>query len=161
MQSLAYRARGAAILAVLLLMAACGPLPPVASFPGAGAAPSAERAEAASRSGDHAAAAAMYEALAAAATGTAPAGLQLLAIREWLSANRASDATRVLGNIRGTLSAEQQNERRILAAEVALANNQPQGAWEQLAAITDSLTMNSAPYLEARMRAALATARPG
>jgi outer membrane PBP1 activator LpoA protein len=158
MRSLAYRAPGAAIVTVLWLLAGCAALPPPASFPGATAAPSVEHAEAAGRRGDHAAAAAMYEALAASAP--APAGLQLLAGREWLNANRSVDAARVLNSIHGTLAAEQLNERRILAADVALANGQGQNAWEQLAAITDSAIQNSAAYLDARMRAALASARP-
>jgi uncharacterized protein len=164
MRSLPYyvpRAAAFAVLpfAALLLLVSCAALPPPTHFPAAGNAPaSAARAEAASRRGDHAAAAAMYEAVAPTAADT-PA-LQLLAAREWLSANRPIDAARVLTGIKGTLNAEQTIERRLLGAEVALANGQAQGAWEQLGAITDTTTTSSPAYLEARMRAALATARP-
>jgi uncharacterized protein len=164
MRSLPYYAPRAAAFAVLpiaalLLLASCAALPPPTNFPAAAnAPPTAARAEAAGRRGDHAAAAAMYEAIAPNAA-DAPASL-LMATREWLSANRPIDAARVLSGIKGTMNAEQSIARRLLGAEVALANGQGTGAWEQLAAITDTVTTSSPAYLDARMRAALFTSRP-
>ena len=150
------------ILAVLLLTlgAGCTGLQPP-GFPAAAQAPSVERAQAAGQRGDHAQAAAMYEALAARAAATERNGLLLMATRSWLSAGRGVDAARVLGMLGPGLSADQTTQRRILDAEVPLANGQAQQAWTRITAVPEpSGGALALEYLDARMRIAMAAARP-
>jgi outer membrane PBP1 activator LpoA protein len=77
-----------------------------------------------------------------------------------LHANRGTDASRVLGTITGTLSTDQATQRRILDAEVALALGQAQPAWQKITAIPEPTGTAAGLYFEARMRIALAAARP-
>src|SRR4051812_21247595 len=66
-----------------------------------------DRAAELTRSGDHAGAAALYERLAAEATGSDSAEFRLRAVREWLAAGRASEADRVLASLPGGLTQQQ------------------------------------------------------
>lgn len=153
-----------ALLAVWL--AACTTLPP-ASFPGAaapGAAVTAQGAEAAARRGDHAQAAQTYESLARSASGADAVTLRLQAAGEWLAGGRAGEASRLvasLGTSATALTPEQSTWRRILDADLALAAGQAQQAWEKIAALAEPAAgANVSRYLDARMRIAMAAARP-
>jgi len=157
-----------AILATLL--AGCASLPPP-SFPGAGsgsaasaAAPSTQAAEAAARRGDHAQAAQLYESLARSAARADAPGYSLLAASEWLSGGRAGEATRLVGALAapGTaLTPDQATWRRILDADLTLFAGQAQQAWVKIAAIAEPAAGAIATrYLDARMRIAMAAARP-
>lgn len=150
------------ILAALLLTVAAGCVglqPP--TFPGATQQPTVERAQTAVLRGDHAQAAATYEALAARAAATDRNALLLLATRSWLAAARSVDAARVLGMLGTGLTAEQGTQRRILDAEITLANGQAQTAWTRISAVAEPTMPGLAgEYLDARMRIAMAAARP-
>jgi uncharacterized protein len=143
-----------------LLLAACTGLPPPATFPGAGGAASIERAEAAAQRGNPAQAAQMYETLATRAGGSGQAGLQLRATRAWLTAGRGSEAQRVLDSMAAPASVEQRNERSLLEAELALSSGRAQLAWTRIEPLPEPAGAAAAPYLDARMRIALAAARP-
>jgi len=130
-------------------------------FPAATPAPSSERAQALLARGDHAQAAAMYEALAMRAAAGERNALLLTAARSWLNATRTTDAARVLGLLGTGLSTDQTTQRRILDAEIALANGQAQQAWTRIAAVPEPAGGAQAiGYLDARMRIAVAAARP-
>jgi outer membrane PBP1 activator LpoA protein len=146
----------AALIAAVLLIAGCVAFqPPVQEANGP------QRAEAAARKGDHAQAAGLYESAAAATEAANRPPLALAAVREWLAAGRAADATRVLGTLGANLSPEQAFERRLLDAEVALVAGRPQDAWQQVSAIAEPTTTQAARrYLELRMRVAFAAALP-
>lgn len=160
MRSLPHSAPRAAAIILLTLVVGCAALPPPASFPSSEPVPNLERAQAAARRGDHAQAAGSYELLAARAAPADRANLQLLATREWLRANRGADASRALGTITGTLSADQATQRRIFDAEVTLSIGQAQQAWQKITAIPEPTGAAAGLYFEARMRIALAAARP-
>jgi uncharacterized protein len=147
-------------IALGALLAACAGLPPPATFPGAGGTPSVERAEAAAQRGNPAQAAQMYETLATKAAGSEQITLQLRAARAWLSAARTSEAQRVLDGMAGPGTVEQRNERTLLEAELALANGRAQLAWTRIEPLPEPAGAAAAPYLDARMRIALAAARP-
>lgn len=150
------------IVAVLLLAfgAGCVGLQQP-NFPVTTQAPSAERAQALLARGEQAQAAAMYEALAMRASAAERNALLLTAARSWLNATRTADASRVLGLLGAGLSADQNTQRRTLDAEIALANGQAQQAWTRISAIPEPAGGALAiEYLEARMRIALAAARP-
>jgi outer membrane PBP1 activator LpoA protein len=90
----------------------------------------------------------------------APA-LQLQAARAWLQAGRPADATRDLRAITANLTPAQLTERRILEADIELANGQAQSAWQQISAIPDPAGTPIAPqYYASRMRIAMAAGRP-
>ncbi len=149
-------------LALALLLAGCAGLPP-ATFPGTTQVATPPAAEAAARRGDHAQAAGLYETLAAAATPAEAATLRLQAASEWLLAGRSGDAGRLvstLGANAGALNAEQSVWRRILDADVTLANGQAQQAWTRISGLAEPTGANAPRYLDARMRIAMAAARP-
>jgi uncharacterized protein len=141
-------------------LAACAGLPPPATFPGASGAATVERAEAAAQHGNPAQAAQMYETLAKQSTADQQTAMQLRAVRAWLSAGRTSDAQRVLDSMANPASVEQRNERTLLEAELALQNGQAQLAWTRIEPLPEPTGTAAAAYLDARMRIALAAARP-
>jgi len=128
--------------------------------PGVQAPPSLDRAHALERSGDHSAAAQIYETLATQNTGTEQNALLLLAAAEHLRARKPQDADRVLASIVPPLTPEQTFERQMLGIELALARNQGQDAWRQIAAIAQPAGGPTVVrYLELRQKAAFATGR--
>lgn len=140
-------------------IAACSGMPAPATFPGGRQAATAERAADSARRGEHVQAAGMYETLARRAAAADRPGLLLNAAQEWLAAARPGDASRVLNGI-GTLSAEQTVWQRILQADMAHANGQAQQAWQAISGIAAPVGTLGAYYYDARMRLALAAARP-
>ncbi len=152
-------ARPAAWLLLLwsaLLLAGCQSLSGAAPGPG-----SLQRAEALALRGDHDDAAREYEKLAEDNPGTAGNGYVLAAAREWLAANRAAEARRVLALVSGTPSAAQSFELQLLNAELTLDAGEAQRAWQQLEALaTPREAAPLQPYLALRQRLAFATGRP-
>jgi uncharacterized protein len=111
--------------------------------------------------GQSAQAAVQDEARARARSGNEQARLQLRAAREWLDAGRGADATRVLNDISGALTAEQIVQRRLLEAQITLAAGHAQQAWVQMQLIAEPVgTPTARPYLEVRQQLALAAGRP-
>lgn len=140
---------------LLALLAGCAGFAPPLATTGAG------RAQTAARNGDHAQAAAQYEALAAASSGADQAELQLSAAREWLAANRVADAQRVLAAMTAAANPQQQLRRRLLQAQAALTANHAAEAWRRISAIgTPADPQLALRYEDLRMRIALAANRP-
>jgi hypothetical protein len=140
-----------------MLLAGCLSLPPVV-VPGA---PQAQNAAALSRHGDHARAAAAYEALAAGSTAAARAELQLSAAREWLAANRPDQAARVLAATAIEPGSSAAYERGLLAAETSLALRRPREAWQQISGLSPAAAAPAAlQYYSLRMQIALAAGLP-
>jgi len=140
----------------LAALAGCSSFPP-ASFPDATSAraPTAAPATAREKSG-----AALEEAARRAAPADQPA-LQLQAARAWLQAGRTADATRLLRSIKSPLTPVQTTERRVLEADIELANGQAQHAWQLMSAISAPTGTPAAPqYYQSRMTIALAAGRP-
>jgi outer membrane PBP1 activator LpoA protein len=160
MYRLTHLARPFAIGCVSALLQSCAALPPPASFPAASNASSIERAEAAAQRGDRVQAAETFEALATSATAGDRVALRLRAARAWLNAGRSTDAARLLQLVGTATTAEQRNERALLEAEIALANGQPQQAWASIDQLPEPAGPAALTYLDARMRIAMATARP-
>ncbi len=144
-----------ALLATLASFVGCSSFPP-ASFPDAGhAAPAPAPANAREK-----AAAALDDAARRAAPADQPA-LQLQAARAWLAAGRSAEATRALRAIKGNLTPVQVTERKVLEADIELANGQSQRAWQLISAVAAPTGTPAAPqYYESRMRIALAAGRP-
>ena len=120
----------AAALLALTLIAGCTPMATDGSAPA-----SSDRAERLQRQGNFAAAAQMYERLAAQNPPPDSVGFALSAARAWLSANRADDAQRVLDGVPASLDARQQFERALLRAETATARGQYAAAWRDISAV--------------------------
>ena len=147
-----------ALIALLALaaLAGCASFPP-ASFPGAKptGTPSPAPANARERT-----AAGLDDAARRASRAEQPA-LQLQAARAWLEAGRTAEATRALHGITGNLTAAQLTERRVLEADIDLANGQAQRAWQKMGAIAEPTGTPMAPqYLDSRTRIAIAAGRP-
>ncbi len=147
----------AALLIAALLLAGCQSLSGSAPGPG-----SLQRAESLAQRGDHEPAAREYEKLAEDNPGTAGNGYVLVAAREWLAANRAADARRVLALISGTPSASQAVELQLLNAELLLVDGEGQRAWQQLEAMAGAARdpARQQAYLALRQRLAFVTGRP-
>ena len=128
----ASRSTPALLAACVLLLAACA----TTSDPGAGPA-SAERAERLLRQNNPAAAAQMYERLAAANTPPSGPGYALSAARAWLAAGRPDDAQRALTAAGATLTDAQRIDQALLQAELLAARGQYANAARQLAAIRE------------------------
>jgi outer membrane PBP1 activator LpoA protein len=147
-----------AVATALTALAGCGSFPP-ATFPaatttGAGAPAPAEATA-------HGRNAAALESAARRAEPAARPALQLQAARAWLQAGRSADAARALAGISAALTPVQVIERRVIEADVELANGRAQQAWQKMSAIAEPTGTPAAPqYLESRMRIALAAARP-
>jgi uncharacterized protein len=145
-------------LAALVTLAACSSFPP-ASFPNAQPATPAPGAPAPSSAHERTATE-LDEAAARAKPADQP-GLQLQAARAWLQAGRPADAARDLRAITGKLTAVQVTERRVIEADIDLANDQAQRAWQKMSAIPEPTGTPIAPqYYASRMRIALAAGRP-
>jgi outer membrane PBP1 activator LpoA protein len=143
-----------ALLAALVL-ASCTSLGPGSEPPA-----SLDRARAPDSSGDYAAAARVYEALAAQNSGTQQNGFLLQAALEHLRAHKPDDAQRVLASINPPMTPDQNFERQMLNVELALARNQGQEAWRQISAVPQPPGGAGVPrYLALRQRAAFATGR--
>ncbi|HWX68767.1 MAG TPA: penicillin-binding protein activator [Steroidobacteraceae bacterium] len=125
--------------------------------------PSIDRAQELERSGDPAGAARVYEELATQNSGTDRTGLLLHAARDYLAAQRADEAARVLGQAQGPFSPEQVTEQVLLNAQLALARGQPQEALRLLNAIAaPAAGEQAARYRELHANAtALAAGHPG
>jgi outer membrane PBP1 activator LpoA protein len=152
--------RALAGMAVLAL-SGCGAYPPVRP-PQAPPEGTVQGAQGAPAQGDHARAAAQYETMAATRPPPAQVDLLLAAVREWLAAGRAADATRVLTSLNDAgLTPAQSTERSLLSAESSLAAQHPQEAWEKIAALPEPTTAGGAVrFFSLKMRIAMATARP-
>jgi uncharacterized protein len=148
--------RSVAVLAAALVLTGCPALGPRGEPP-----PSQDRARSLERSGDHAAAAAMYERLAAQNSGSEQNAYLLLAAREYVKARRPDDAQRVLASITSQLTPEQSFERQMLTIELALARNQVNEAWQQISNIQQPAPPQQAiRYLSLRQQVAFAAGRP-
>jgi len=117
-----------------------------------------DRADAASRAGDHAGAAALYERLAGETTGGDSIEFRLRAARAWLAAGRAADADRVLAGVGPGASQQQQLERHLLGIQSALAQGRGDQAWKDVSAMTaPTAPAAAARYYETRQQVAIAT----
>jgi outer membrane PBP1 activator LpoA protein len=144
-----------ALIAAVLALSGCPSLTTVAPPP------SVDRAASLEQSGDPAGAARVYEGLAAQNSGADRNAYLLRASHAWLLAQRAEEAARVLGGLEGTLSPEQQTERALLFAEIALDRGQTQDAWRQLSALaTPANAAQAARYRDLKARAAVGAGHP-
>ncbi|HUO18281.1 MAG TPA: penicillin-binding protein activator [Steroidobacteraceae bacterium] len=142
---------GSAALAVACALSGCPSLTNVSPPP------SLDRAARLEQAGDAGGAARIYEALAGQNSGADRSAYLLRAAHAWLGAHRADEAARVLSGLEGTLTPEQQTERALLSAEIALERGQIQEAWRQL----DALPMPANPAQAARYRDLKARAAVG
>jgi uncharacterized protein len=141
--------RGAALAAAFVLTG-CPSLTTVSPPP------SADRAASLEQSGDAAGAARVYEELAGQNTDASRNTYLLRAAHDWIAAHRADEAARVLTGLQAGLSAEQQTERGLLGAEVALERGETQEALRQLAAMPPPANAaQAARYRDLKARAAL------
>jgi len=123
--------------------------------------PSADRAASLEQSGDSGGAARIYEALAAQNSGAERNAYLLRAAHDWLGTNRPEEAARVLGSLEAGLNPEQQSDRSLLLAEIALDRGQTQDAWRQLSAMpTPANPAQAARYRDLKARAALGAGHP-
>jgi outer membrane PBP1 activator LpoA protein len=125
--------------------------------------PSVDRAAALEQSGDQAGAARVYEALAAQNSGSERNDLLLHAARDYLNAHRPDDAARVLAGTAGTFGPEQQTERTLLAAQLALQHGDGAEALRELDSIAPPREpQQAARYADLRAQAARVAGRtPG
>ncbi|MBS0387612.1 MAG: penicillin-binding protein activator, partial [Proteobacteria bacterium] len=145
-----------ALAAAFGALAACASFPP-ATFPARTTSGAPTPAESATHSRN----ASALESAARRAEPEARPALLLQAARAWLQAGRATEAAQVLGGITGTLTPVQLIERRVIEADIDLANGRAQQAWQKMSAIAEPAGTPAAPqYFESRMRIALAAARP-
>ena len=108
--------------ALLVVVALAVVLTGCPTTPRRGGPPNVDRAEELTRTGDHAAAAALYERLAAETTGSDSAEFRLRAARAWLAAGRAADADRVLALLPAGLTQQQALEQSLLRIQSALVS---------------------------------------
>ena len=149
---------GLALVAALGALSACASFPP-ATFPArtTAGAPASASAEVATQSRS----ASALESAARRADPAARPALQLQAARAWLLAGRGAEAARALAGIPATLTPVQVIERRVIEADIELANGHAQQAWQKMSPIAEPAGTAAAPqYFESRMRIALAAARP-
>ena len=145
-------------IALLVLLAAALALSGCPSTPRRGGPPSVDRAEALTRSGDHAAAAAVYERLATETTGADSSEFRLRAARAFLAAGRALEADRVLALLPAGLTQQQTLEQNLLKIQSALAQGRGDEAWRQISAMqAPSAQSAAARYYETRQQVAIAT----
>jgi outer membrane PBP1 activator LpoA protein len=141
-----------AIVAAALVLSACP------TTPRRGGPPSVDRAEALTRSGDHAAAAGVYERLATETTGSDSAEFNLRAARAWLAAGRPLDAERVLALLPPGLTQQQALEQQLLRIQSALAQGRGEQAWRDISAMqAPAAQAAAARYYETRQQVAIAT----
>ena len=117
-----------------------------------------DRAEQLTRAGDHAAAAALYQRLAAETTGTDSAEFRLRAARAWLLAGRPADADRELALLPAGLTQQQALEQSLLRIQSAVAQGRGDDAWRQVSSMqAPSAQPGAARYYETRQQVAIAT----
>jgi len=117
-----------------------------------------DRAEEATRNGNHAGAAALYERLAEQTTGSDSIEFRLRAARAWLAAGRPADADRVLAAITAGTTQQQAFEQRLLRIQSASAQGRGDEAWREISALpAPTATASSARYYETRQQVAIAT----
>jgi uncharacterized protein len=132
----------------------------LAGCPGTPRAPTSnvDRAEEATRSGNHAGAAALYERLADQTTGTDSIEFRLRAARAWLAAGRPADADRVLAVIGANATQQQALEQRLLRIQSAAAQGRGDDAWREVSAMpAPAANAAAARYYETRQQVAIAT----
>jgi outer membrane PBP1 activator LpoA protein len=123
--------------------------------------PTLDRAASLEQSGDAGGAARLYEGLAAQNSGADRNAYLLRAAHAWLGAHRAEEAARALTGLEGSLTPEQQTERALLNAEIALDRGQTQDAWRQLDALAaPGNPAQAARYRDLKARAALGAGHP-
>ena len=141
-----------AIVTTALVLSGCP------STPRRGGPPSVDRAEAMVRSGDHAAAAAIYERLATESTGGDSAEFNLRAARAYLAAGRPLDADRLLALLPSGLTQQQALEQSLLRIQSALAQGRGDQAWRDISAMQAPTSQAAAArYYETRQQVAIAT----
>jgi uncharacterized protein len=121
-----------ALPVLLLLLAGCLSAPNPAAGP-----PSVDRAERMLQQNKPAAAAQIYEQLAAANPPPKGPDFALAAARAWLTAGQPDDASRALGLAGETLTASQRFDRSLLQIQVLGARGQYANAWRQASAIPE------------------------
>jgi outer membrane PBP1 activator LpoA protein len=140
-----------ALLVLALMLAGCpsAPRTPTSTV---------DRADAATRAGDHAGAAALYERLAGETTGTDSIEFRLRAARAWLAAGRSADADRVLAGIGPSATQQQQLERQLLGIQSAVAQGRGEQAWKEVSSMPVPTAPGAAArYYETRQQVAITT----
>ena len=122
-----------------------------------GGPPNVDRAEQLTRAGDHAAAAAIYQRLAAETTGSDSAEFRLRAARAWLAAGRPADADRELALLQPGLTQQQALEQSLLRIQSAVAQGRGDEAWRQVSSMQAPSGPGAARYYETRQQVAIAT----
>ena len=140
-----------AVIATALLLAGCPSTPRVTTS-------TVDRADAASRAGDHAGAAALYERLAGETTGNDSVEFRLRAARAWLAAGRAADADRVLASIGPGATQQQALEQNLLRIQSSVVQGRGDQAWREISAMqAPAAPAAAARYYETRQQVAIAT----
>ena len=140
-----------AVIATAILLAGCPSTPRVGTS-------TVDRADAASRAGDHAGAAALYERLAGETTGNDSVEFRLRAARAWLAAGRAADADRVLASIGPGATQQQALEQKLLRIQSLVVQGQGDQAWREISAMqAPAAPAAAARYYETRQQVAIAT----
>ena len=143
-------ALGALVVAALMLTG-CPSTPRVSTS-------TVDRAVAATRAGDHAGAAALYERLAGETTGSDSIEFRLRAARAWLAAGRAADADRVLATIGPDATQQQALEQNLLRIQSSVAQGRGDQAWREISAMQPpNAPAAAARYYETRQQVAIAT----
>ncbi len=141
-----------AVIAATLVLTGCP------STTQRGGPPNVDRAEQLTRAGDHAAAAAIYQRLAAETTGTDSAEFRLRAARAWLAAGRPADADRELALLPPGLTQQQALEQSLLRIQSAVAQGRGDEAWRQVSSMqAPTAQPGAARYYETRQQVAIAT----
>jgi uncharacterized protein len=141
-----------AVIAATLVLTGCP------STTQRGGPPNVDRAEQLTRAGDHAAAAAIYQRLAAETTGTDSAEFRLRAARAWLAAGRPADVDRELALLPPGLTQQQAIEQSLLRIQSAVAQGRGEEAWRQVSSMqVPSGQPGAARYYETRQQVAIAT----
>jgi outer membrane PBP1 activator LpoA protein len=136
--------RNCALAAIVLPFVACvssGPTTPATGARPADTTALLERARAAARSGNFAAAADLYGQLAAAATGPARIDYLLESARAALDEGDNASARRRLADVRGTTSRDQQQLATVLEARLDLADRRPQAVLDRLATLQQPISV--------------------
>jgi len=140
-----------AVIATAILLAGCPSTPRVGTS-------TVDRADAASRAGDHAGAAALYERLAGETTGNDSVEFRLRAARAWLAAGRAADADRMLASIGPGATQQQALEQKLLRIQSLVVQGQGDQAWREISAMqAPAAPAAAARYYETRQQVAIAT----
>jgi len=145
-------------IALLALIAATFVLSGCPSTTQRGGPPNVDRAEQLIRTGDHAAAAAIYQRLASETTGSDSVEFRLRAIRAWLAAGRPLDADRELALIPTGVTQQQALEQNLLRIQSSVAQGRGDEAWRQVSGMqTPTVPAAAARYYETRQQVAIAT----